>query len=481
MNDYFLLNPLVKIIPNKSRNVFYTVDEFFHSPENICPLSPADSIFLLLFDGTRTKKDVRNDYQKIFRGLSNFDVDIQLNKIKEKTGCNELLVDSSKFSKEEIEKLGNRIDPTSLVISKENFDMKNGDLKLDYPLSLNFNVATTCNFSCEYCYHPLNKVSPFISLSRLKEILKQFKDIGSESVMLTGGDPLLRPDIDDILSYLHSINFFYSLSTKSILSQSRIDKLIETAGFDRIQISLDSNRSHIVEKLIHVNEDYFKKCIQQIEYMLNKGIDVRVKSVLTSLNADYVDEYISFLVALGVKHIQIVSYGRSGYRHKDELFATEEQLTKASQSIKEAREKYPQLSLVGGGYSIQKAFVENSVSFFEKRAVCNAGRFGVTMLPNGEVTICEQLPYNKKYIIGDLSKEDLLDWWNGEKLKTWLSPPSRKIFAPGVPCYSCKEEDYTVCHTKYSRCLRYCREYFGSTEMPDVHCPKTSFEEFRIV
>lgn len=477
-----LLNPSIKIIRNKTRNILYKVDEFFRTPDPICPISTADAILLLLFDGTRTDEEVERDFQKIFKSGKLKDLNSQVELYKHRFTINDLLVDAEFYSYEEIEKYGNRIDPLSLIVPQKEFDMQFGGLRLDYPLSLNFNVSTSCPFSCEYCYHPLNDVQPYLPLDRLKAILKQFKDVGAESVMLTGGDPMLRPDIDDIMVYLHQIDLFYALSTKSVLSDKRIDKLHSKAGLDRIQISLDSANPHVVEKLIHAGPGYFNACIHQIEYMKKLGIDVRAKSVLTSETADGLSDYFSLMNSLGVNHIQVVSYGRSGARHKDSLFASEKQLQMASIAVEEARAKYPTMLIVGGGYSVQMANNESKIEdFFGKRAICNAGRFSVTMLPNGEVTVCEQLPYDKKYIIGNLAEQDLMEWWNSDQLQSWLSPPERNCFQKDVPCYNCKEDKYQECHKKYSRCLRYCNEYFGNTEMPDVNCPMAVYDEFRMV
>ncbi len=479
--EKYILNPDIKIIPNKTRNVLYRIDSFFHSPDKIAPIAPADSIFLLLFDGTRTMDDVRKDFLRVFKECKDINVDRTINILKKRLGIDDLLVDASELSMEDLSRYGNRVDPVSLVLTKEKFDMKDGDLRLDAPLSLNYNVATSCPFSCKYCYHPLNDIKPFIPLDRVKTVLSQFKENGCESVMLSAGDPMLRPDIDEIMEHLHNIDLFYTLSTKSIISKKRIDKLIEKAGLDRIQISLDSSRSDVVEKVIGAPNGYFNACIDQIKYMLSCGIDVRAKSVLTSFVADYLDEYFDMLDSLGVRHVQVVGYGRSGSRHEDSLFPTEEQMSYAAEVVEKAKKKYPDMCIVGGGYSVQTAEpVGKNCPVFDKRSVCNAGRFCVTMLPNGEVTVCEQLPYDKRYIIGDLSQEDLMDWWNGEKVKKWLSPPSREIFKDGVACKTCEEGLYTKCHQKYSRCLRFCREYYGSTEMPDTRCPEAEYPPIRI-
>lgn len=262
----YILNPEIVIIPNRTRDILFRMDSFFHSPDKISPISPFDAILLLLFDGNRTKDEVERDFLLVFgNNHKSFDVEKAIEKIKSWLRIDDLLVDSKTLTEKERIKYSDRVDPVSLLIDKNIFDMKDGDLRLDAPLSLNFNVTTSCKFGCEYCYHPLDKISQFIPLSRLKEVLFQFKQNSCQSVMLTGGDPILRPDIDEIMEYLHKIGLFYSLSTKSILSEERIDKLINNAGLDRIQISLDSNYPEIVEKIIHAPSGYFESCIKMIK------------------------------------------------------------------------------------------------------------------------------------------------------------------------------------------------------------------------
>ena len=151
----YILNPEIKIIPNKTRNVLYRIDNFFHSPDKVAPISPSDSIFLLLFDGTRSKEDVKRDYLRVFKVCKDINVDRTIDMLKMRLGIEDLLIDSSLFSDEEIHRYGNRVDPCSLILTKDKFDMKDGDLRLDAPLSLNYNVYNICIFSFFYFYYLL--------------------------------------------------------------------------------------------------------------------------------------------------------------------------------------------------------------------------------------------------------------------------------------------------------------------------------------
>ncbi len=81
--------------------------------------------------------------------------------------------------------------------------------------------------------------------------------------------------------------------------------------------------------------------------------------------------------------------------------------------------------------------------------------------------------------IGEVSKSFsyVIDFQGNE----WLSPPSREIFPVDSPCRSCEESLYQECHKLYSRCLRYIREFTGTTEGPDTKYPFAAFPKTRIV
>lgn len=484
-NIKYILSNEVRFRREKNRCVFYTVDDFFHSPDNISIIHPYDVIFLLLFDGTRTLKDIERDFNYLFN-INDCNARRILEKLVPQLHNIDLVVPVNTYSAEIIDTIRNRYEATSFVIPADEIFLDQKNLRLDSPLSVNYNVTTHCGFSCKYCYHPLMPIKDYIPLSRLEILFKDLKKTGCESILLTGGDPLLRHDIDEMMILLKKTDLFYTLSTKSILSSDRIRKLYNEAGLDRVQLSIDCFDPNIEHELIGVDFDYVDKFVKMTKFMKFIGLDVRFKAVLTSYNADYFEKYLKMCEELDIKHIQIVSYGRSGYRHSDSLFANERQMNVVSDILDKWRSVHSDVTLVGGNFT--PAFVshekENAYSLNDmmgKRVVCNAGRFSLQLMPNGEAFVCEHLPYCKDYILGDFSTSNLYEVWNGIDMMNWLSPPPRETFPSDSPCHDCSDEYYKVCHSSYSRCLRFCREYMGATTSPDYHCPMSNYKEIRII
>lgn len=464
----------------------YRVDDYFHSVDNVTIITSKEAVLLALFDG-------ENDFSEVSRIF--FYVLDQDKPEEERNAQVSKIIDNLSVREKEpvlIEKAQangviRRYEPEDFVIPASKEKSCPMDMRISAPLSVNFNVATTCGFKCLYCYHPLNPVMPYLPLERVDSLVKELKDSGCESIMLTGGDPCIRPDFIEIMKILHKYDLFYSISTKSILSREQIRRMVEECGLDRIQLSLDSNKPEIVAKLLGCSVDYLRRFEEMVDIFHEYGVEVRIKAVLTSMNAEGLGEFLEYAyLRIGARNIQVVQYGRSGTRHQDFLFCNDLQFQKASEDFSKFRNAHPDCTLQGGGFS--QGFDEpvdreecSGDKFFSKRSICNAGRFSMTIMPNGEVFVCEQLPYRKEYVIGDLSTQSLKECWNGEGIKKWLSPPDRDVFPEDSPCRACPDEKYNVCHKVYSRCLRFIWETTKRTDGPDIRCPEARFEKRRIV
>lgn len=486
-NVRYILSPLIRFRRETHRCIGYRLDDFFHTTDNLTLLHPREVIFLMLFDGSRTIKEIDRNYSTLFlpQGKTT-DVQKYFDTLQQRFNlADELVVDSNSLDACTIAEINNRYDPNEFLIDVKDINMDFGNLRLDSPLSVNFNICTRCGFACQYCYHPLPAVNEYISLDRLKDIFKEMHDIHIESVLFTGGDPMLRPDIDEVMIEAAKAGLFFTLSTKSILSDDRIRRLHDEAGLDRFLLSIDSFSAQTVHDLIGAPLDYVDRFRHMIGTMQALEMDARLKSVFTSVNGDEIDDYLQNLVELNTRYAQIVAYGRSEYRHHDGLFASKRQRDHANQAIEDFKKLHPEITLTGGRMEptydepVVVQDIEDQSERFKKRVSCNAGRFQMELVPTGEVFICEHLPYQKEFVLGDLRKESIMECWNSDRMKAWLSPPPREVFAEGVPCRACPEPDYQLCHTKFSRCLRYSREIFQTVNAPDIHCPHATFKKRR--
>lgn len=105
----------------------------------------------------------------------------------------------------------------------------------------NLRIAVTqkCNLNCIYCHREGEKeVKGEMSVDRISEIANAFYELGVKKVKITGGEPLLRKDICEIISSLPDFDEI-SLTTNGVLLKEKAKELKES-GLDRVNISLDT-------------------------------------------------------------------------------------------------------------------------------------------------------------------------------------------------------------------------------------------------
>ncbi|MBQ7613130.1 MAG: radical SAM protein [Spirochaetaceae bacterium] len=494
-NSYYIRNPNICFRNEKTHCVSYLIDDFFHMPEFFSLIGSSDVIFILLFDGKKPCIQVFKEYAYLFNVSYDSEDELfekyskKMQNLAKELKISPLFIESSTLSYDTIEATNKLYNIKDFVISsKVQLEALNRvGFRLSSPASINFNVTTICDFSCKYCYHQLLPITDYISIERFDEIAKELYNGQCESVLLSGGNPILRSDFDELVKVLAKNNLYYTISTKSVIPEQRLNYWHFDCNMKAIQISLDSLNNEIVNQHLGISDDnYVEKIITMIKFLISIGVRVRVKCVITSKNIHTIIDMVKVLSDIGVETIVLTEYGRTFYRHSDDLFPTSEQFKKVNKDLQELVKndfystKIDKSVLTSLYRQPIRKTTDTVEEMFSHRVACSTGRFSLNMLPNGELTICENLPYNKRFILGDLRKESLTECWNGVKMKEWLSPPPRNIFDDKQPCKTCKQEWYEICHSVYSRCLRFCNETFLNVDTIDISCPKADFEQYRV-
>ncbi|WP_455168835.1 GTP 3',8-cyclase MoaA [Aegicerativicinus sediminis] len=169
---------------------------------------------------------------------------------------------------------------------------------------LRISLTEKCNLRCTYCMPSDGVVlSPKDHLMTADEVItlaKLFVENGVNKIRLTGGEPLLRKDFDDILLRLSDLDIELSLTTNGIL----VDRHLETfkaSNIETVNLSLDTLRPEKF-KLITLR-DQFKKASENIDLLLNEGFNVKINVVLISGFND--DEIIDFINLTRERSIQV--------------------------------------------------------------------------------------------------------------------------------------------------------------------------------
>lgn len=155
------------------------------------------------------------------------------------------------------------------------------------PLAVTYYVTYRCNYRCRYC-HLWKTQAAEMNTEQAKQMIKEFDQMGAVKMGFTGGEPLLRKDIGDLISYAHERNMLTTLCSNGELVE---DRLHDLSDLDVIQISFDGPRE--IHERYRRNSNY-ENVVSGIRRAHEAGISVVASTVLTKDNIDQVDWILDF-------------------------------------------------------------------------------------------------------------------------------------------------------------------------------------------
>ncbi|MHA1785855.1 MAG: radical SAM protein [Candidatus Helarchaeota archaeon] len=140
-------------------------------------------------------------------------------------------------------------------------------------------VTTACNLKCIHCYVDKNE-SIHLKTSVFSEILRNYDEMQGLKVMITGGEPLLHPNFNELIEELSNYQFRKILFTNSLLiNEEKLDFLNDK--IEEIQISIDGTKSH---DLFRNREKSFDATIEKIKMIKNYDFTISISTMIHEKN-----------------------------------------------------------------------------------------------------------------------------------------------------------------------------------------------------
>ncbi|PWB85339.1 GTP 3',8-cyclase MoaA [Methanobrevibacter thaueri] len=162
-------------------------------------------------------------------------------------------------------------------------------------LSLRITLTNRCNVNCLYCHHDgMVKSKDEMTADELYTICKIAKKIGVRKIRLSGGEPLLKNDIVEIVERIASLDFKdISMTTNGILLEKYAQEL-KDAGLDRVNVSLDTLNRETFEFI--TKKDYLEDAKRGILKAVEVGLyPVKINMVIMKdINQDEIDDMFEF-------------------------------------------------------------------------------------------------------------------------------------------------------------------------------------------
>jgi pyrroloquinoline quinone biosynthesis protein E len=213
---------------------------------------------------------------------------------------------------------------------------------MKYPLrALIAEITHRCPLHCVYCSNPLEmqRRSDELSTADWLSIFQQASEMGVLQLHLTGGEPLARPDLTELIGGARAAQLYSNLITSGVgLDERRLDELIE-AGLDHIQLSFQDSEEVPANEFAGTRSHALKLRIAQM--IRKRHIAFTVNMVVHRRNLDRLKEMIAFAEQTGAQKLEIANVQYYGWalRNRDGLLPTRQQLDRSIEIVQAARER----------------------------------------------------------------------------------------------------------------------------------------------
>jgi len=306
------------------------------------------------------------------------------------------------------------------------------------PLWLLAELTYRCPLHCVFCYNPVDFAATENELSTddWLRVLREARAAGSVQCGFSGGEPMLREDLEILVAEAKKLGFYTNLLTSGVgLTEERIVKLKE-AGLDHIQLSFQDSTKELNDFLSHTKTFELKQRVAQL--IKANGWPMVLNCVVHRLNIDYIDKIIEMAVALGAEYLELANsqYYSWASLNRTHLLPSREQLERAERVTNEYRDKL--------GDKIRIFYVVPD--YYEKRpkkCMNGWGNVFLTVTPDGTALPChtaKMLPGITFPNVRDMSVKEI--WYDSDGFNRYRGDGWMK-----QSCRTCpdKEKDLGGC------------------------------------
>lgn len=311
------------------------------------------------------------------------------------------------------------------------------------PLWLLAELTYRCPLHCAFCSNPVDyaRHETELDTAAWRDVFTQARALGAVQLGLSGGEPLLRKDLEALVAHAHGLGFYTNLITSGIgLTDARLGALRE-AGLDHIQLSFQDSTRELNDFLSSTRTFDLKKKVAGM--IKAHGYPMVLNCVLHRYNLAHVGTIIEMALQMGAEYLELANTQYYGWAWENRLalMPTAEQLREAEAVVNDYRARV--------GNRCRILFVVPD--YFEKRPKKCMNGWGTTFLgvaPDGAAMPCHAARMLPGLVLPNVADHPLREIWQTSDAfqrfrgTQWMPEP----------CRSCdsREEDYGGC-----RCQAY--------------------------
>lgn len=336
----------------------------------------------------------------------------------------------------------------------------------DYPRLVRIHLELTyrCGRDCLYCIQRGLARALFgdlagarrqeMTTSEIGSLVDQAGQLGVEWLNISGGEPLLRRDLPELIRRAASWEIKTVVPTKKCPTAIELKRLAD-AGLTVIGIGLDADLPEIADRLVQ-QDGYFDASVESIRAAKALGLQVMLLPVITRLNISRFPRYLEFAAELGVDIV------------RPQIFDARPMLRRSYEQGRDP-DQDERLSLQHPAMALQLLRRQDSPLLERDEPApaahqpypthCAIGKGTMSVRPDGKVYFC---PLVADLVVGDVRRQSLVDiWYDGAMREVLL--PSRERYRDTL-CGDCVH--FEAC-TDVGRCAARCLNRHGRVFAPD--------------
>jgi pyrroloquinoline quinone biosynthesis protein E len=295
------------------------------------------------------------------------------------------------------------------------------------PVGLLAELTHRCPLQCPYCSNPLelDRANSELTTAQWQDVMRQAAELGILQIHLSGGEPTVRTDLEDIVEVAAKAGLYTNLITAGVtLTYERMKRLKEL-GLDHVQLSIQDVDDANAER-ISAYKDGLAKKRQLGEWVRELDMPLTINAPIHRHNIENLPNIINFAVEMGAGRIEVanIQYYAWALKNRASLMPTRAQVLKSAEIVEEAKERLK-------GIIVFDFVVPDYYAKTPKPCMGGWGKGVMNVTPQGRVLPChaaETIPGLEFDNIKDRRLADI--WLHGQAFEkyrgtSWMKEPCR--------------------------------------------------------
>ena len=307
------------------------------------------------------------------------------------------------------------------------------------PLGMLAELTHRCPLHCPYCSNPIELITRDAELSTEDwlSVLSQARELGVLQVHMSGGEPLARPDLPELVAHASDLGCYVNLVTSGLgLTEARLDDLV-ARGLAHVQLSAQGATAERANLLAGANAHNRKLAAGAL--IKKSGLPFSLNVVLHRQNHDQLAGMIELAEEMGVDRLELANTQYYGWalRNRDALMPTREQLAEAEPIVRAATAR------LRGRMEIIYV-VADYYEPYPKPCMYGWGARQLTVAPDGTVLPCPAATAIETLKLDNVKDTPLAEiWYGGESFNAyrgedWMSDTCRTCDRRSIDFGGCR-------------------------------------------